>query len=71
MSYQAYQVLILTDMRSFIFGCNHFRESSEQKKLFISTEQTLQCVMSHPLVGLQSLPLQEPELLLLLREVLP
>lgn len=31
----------------------------------------MQCLMSYPLVGLQSLPLQEPELLLLLREALP
>ena len=46
--------------------------STELGKLIISNiEQAIRCRMSHPLVGLQSLPLQEPELLLLLREVLP
>lgn len=47
-------------------------KSTVLQELFTSiTEQAMQFFMPYPLVGLQSLPLQELELLLLLIEALP
>lgn len=73
-----YQGLIFIKVaQSFTFIGNECRsvldKSTEfEEKLFLCiTKQTRLFPMPYPFVGLQSLPLQEPELLPLLMEALP